>query len=368
MNLKHQTIIVVSNPFGFGPTSKALALLEQLIDKWSGKIVYAASQMCQETLPDKWRNMINIVSIDDRDPVSLESLFSKYDNPIILCILNKNAIKTAHSLGLKSFFVDSLTWMWERIPNEYLLADQYYGFDVFNAENKVSNLKNILLIPPITGKLPTKKVKRNHPVLIHIGGYNNPFLGKDSHAYLNLLAHSLSQIKCSNKILITGGKQAIKYLTTKIKGNYILATLKRNDFLKVLNSTPHFITTPGLTAIIEATSLNTPISFLPPTNLSQWKTQTKLYNNSEITSIRWEHIIKVPKSLGTISEAEAIPIINGFATHLLIHNQLSTKFTHSLKKIIYSHKSPPKTKSTVLSNHHKDGAEIVINDIIKRTT
>ena len=57
------------------------------------------------------------------------------------------------------------------------------------------------------------------------------------------------------------------YYYKKVK----LDTLLKDIFDKKLQSSQHFITTPGLTASMESFSYETPASFLLPWNLSQWK-------------------------------------------------------------------------------------------------
>ena len=126
-------IVCISNPFGFGPAGKIIALMEELAKRWrKGKIVYIASKLCQEILPGKLKSKVVVETADERNEDVLKNLLVKYNHPFVICVLNKTAIKVAKSLGLKAYFIDSLSWMWKKIPEEYLLADTYYCIDLFD--------------------------------------------------------------------------------------------------------------------------------------------------------------------------------------------------------------------------------------------
>jgi hypothetical protein len=361
----NETVIFVSNPFGFGPSGKTLALIDELRNSWSGKIVYAASPMCQETLSTSLKNNIIVETIDERDETSLVTIFEKYKKPLIVCTLNRLAIKSAKNLGLKAFFIDSLAWMWKEIPEEYLLADTYYCFNLFGLKNRLPIKRNIKVISPVFGDLPEINNRKEDLVLFHIGGFKNPFQDKMSLAYLNLLVEALSISDFKRKIIITGGKDAIDYMRTKINNPFFKCqTLDRKEFLNKLNSASHFITTSGLTATLESFALHTPTSFIPPTNLSQWKILKLLIQDTCADSkIEWGDILKKETDFTDFTEKDAVPIFHQLAKTVYTNSKYRQKFCHLLINLI---KSNPSTinPTRLITTAGTDGSKTIIADIL----
>jgi hypothetical protein len=362
---QNKTVIFVSNPFGFGPTGKTLALIDELHNSWSGKIVYAASSMCQETLPESLKNNIVVETIDERDEESLIKIFKKYEKPLVVCTLNRLAIKSAKSLGLKAFFIDSLAWMWKEIPEEYLLADTYYCFNLFGLKDRLPKKNNIKVISPVFGDLPKIKNKEKDLTLFHIGGFKNPFQDKMSLAYLNLLVEALLLSKSKNQTIITGGKDAIDYMKTKIKNpHFEFKTLDRKDFLDKLNSASHFISTSGLTATLESFALHTPTSFIPPTNLSQWKILKLLIQDGCADSkIEWRDILGFESDFTDFTEKEAIPKFHQLAESVYLDSKYRQKFCQLLTKLIRA--KPSIIKPTkLITKAGTNGSETIIADLL----
>lgn len=361
----NETVIFVSNPFGFGPTGKTVALIDELRNSWSGKIVYAASPMCQETLPEPLKNSIIIETINERDEKSLINIFKNYKNPLVVCTLNKLAIKSAKSLGLRAFFIDSLAWMWKEIPEEYLLADTYYCFNLFGLKNRLPKKNNIKIISPIFGDLPKIKDKKEDLVLFHIGGFKNPFQDKMSLAYLNLLIEALSISNFKKQTIITGGKDAIDYMRTKINNPYFeFQTLDRKEFLNKLNSANHFITTSGLTATLESFALRTPTSFIPPTNLSQWKILKLLIQDGCANSkIEWKDILGKETNFTDFTEKDAILIFHQLAESVYTNFKYHQKFCQLLIELI---KEKPSTinSTKLITEAGTDGSKTIIADLL----
>lgn len=361
----NKTVIFVSNPFGFGPTGKTLALIEELHHSWSGKIVYAASSMCQETLPDSLKKSITIETIDERDEKSLINVFQKYSHPFVVCTLNRLAIKSAKSLGLKAFFIDSLAWLWKEIPEEYLLADTYYCFNIFNIKKKLPPNKNIKVISPVFGNLPVSQTKKSDLILFHIGGFKNPFQDEMSLSYLNLLLKALSFTKIKTPTLITGGYDALSYMSTKISHPLLkFKTLGRDDFLNTLNKAKHFITTSGLTATLESFALKTPTSFIPPTNQSQWKILKLLIESHCADSkIEWHDFMKEEIDFNNCTEKEAVPLFHQLAVDAYHNPEYQQKFCQLLSALIDS--SPSTTNSNkFISQAGTNGSQTIINDLL----
>ena len=363
--MKPSVVIFISNPFGFGPTGKTVALIEELYKVWPGKIVYAASPMCLETLPEYMRKKIQIENIDERNEDSLRLIYKKYDNPLIVCTLNRLAIRTAKSMNLKAIFVDSLAWMWKEIPSEYLMADTYYCFNLFGLKDRIQKRENIKVISPVFGILPRVQTKKESFVLFRIGGFKNPFQDKMSFAYLNLLVDSFSSFKQETKVVVTGGKDAITYMNSRISNNnFSFCTLGRNEFLQHLNKSSHFVTTSGLTATLEAFALRAPTSFIPPTNLSQLNI-LKLMSDRGCADSRmdWSSIIGSEINFDDLSEIEAVPIFNRVAEKAFNNKTSHDCFVMDLNSLLTN--IPDSTKQTdFIKDAGINGSETIVADLL----
>lgn len=358
-------VVFISNPFGFGPSGKAVALMEELAIKWKkGKIVYIASKLCQEILPKKLKKQIIIETADERNETILKNLLLKYPTPFVVCTLNKVAIKTAKSLGLRAFFVDSLSWMWKKIPEEYLLADTYYCFDLFDTRNKIPKLDNIKIIPPVFGYLPKVNVHKKSYTLLHLGGFDNPYQHKIFETYLNLLIESLKN-NLSKQLIVSGGDEAMQYMKKRLENTKILfKTFSRNQFLHTLNNASHFITTSGLTATLEAFALKTPVSFIPPTNLSQWRILKLLIDmGCADLRIEWNDIVDFNKDLSEFTEKDSLPVFYDAAKE--VDNNLFTKQSFIQKFRCMLNTIPDNSKqSQYIDTIGKTGSKVIIEDII----
>jgi len=361
-------IVCISNPFGFGPAGKIIALMEELAKRWrKGKIVYIASKLCQEILPGKLRNKIIVETADERNGDVLKNLLAKYNNPFVICVLNKTAIKTAKSLGLKAYFIDSLSWMWKKIPEEYLLADTYYCFDLFDIRKKIPDKKNIKIIPPVFGKLPRSVANKKPYTLLHLGGFVNPYQKQIFRTYLNLLIDSLQNYTLNQLLIITGGKVAMQYIKERLKGDRIhLRTYGRNQFLQTLNRASHFITTSGLTATLEAFALKTPVSFIPPTNLSQYRILELLSNmGCAKTKMEWKDFVEVDTNFAGLNEKESIVKIHKLAKGIYRNPQSRDLFIIKFRQLLNG--CPSKSDQyKIFSNFKGDGTKIIIDDLISQ--
>lgn len=362
-------VIFISNPFGFGPTGKTVALIEELYKAWPGRIVYAASPMCLETFPEYIKDKILIEKIDERNEDSLRSVFRKYDNPQIVCTLNRLAIKTAKLMGLKAIFVDSLAWMWKDIPSEYLMADTYYCFNLFDLKDRIPKKDNIKVISPIFGALPPVQTVKEPFVLFHIGGFKNPFQDKMSFSYLNLLSDSFHSFKNETKIIVTGGKDAVAYMEKRVRNkNFLFLTLDRNDFLDHLSKTSHFITTSGLTATLEAFALHAPTSFIPPTNLSQWNILKLMFDRGCADSkMSWENITGSEMNVADLSEIEAVPLFNQVAENAFENKGSHEHFVSDLNSLMTI--TPDCKKQTdFIDDAGTSGSSTIIADLLPQLT
>jgi len=329
---------------------------------WNGRIVYIASHKCLDILPNELRASIDVVETDERNPDVLSNVLEDFVSAMVVVVLNRSAVRTARHLGMKTFFVDSLSWMWDEIPSEYLSANTYYYYDIFGIQERLSNLENVRPVSPILGVLPNRQMTP-HNLLIHIGGFSNPF-AEDNEGYLYLLADLISKIDSKYSVTVAGGKSSVDLLT-KISGvrkiEFIAA--ERDVFLKKLAQAERFVTTPGSTAVFEAFAIGTPTVFLPPTNLSQWK-QLRLLSmrNAAPLQMAWEKYTDVPNNLDLLSEKEALNVFARLPETILNTPTVNKMHTDFLTLISVS---ADFSDQNALISKTLDGASVIISDILK---
>jgi len=368
-------IVIISNPFGFGPISIALAVIEQLVNFLSNKvdIIYAASDKCLEPLDEELREKIKVVKINERDSKDIKMVLANYNNPLVIVCLNRIAINTAKDLRHTAFFIDPLTWLWQEIPKDYLKANIYYAWDIFNAREKVKNIKNAKLISPTLGKLPKARVHKKNLIMIYIGGFTNPLVPGFSKNYLIMLSNAINNFIDRMrflKMIVTGGSEPLSFLKKHVKQrkNIIITTFSRKDFISTLNKSNLFVTTPGLTATLEAFTLKTPISFLPPTNLSQWR-QLRLFTNKKLVykKIEWENYCLIDWNFNLLTEKEAIYKFNELADVIYNDNILRKKFEKNIVEILLEGKTESKKniaqQNEFIQKIGTNGERIVAKDI-----
>lgn len=369
--INKKQIIVISNPFGFGPTGSAIAIIEQLMASLSGEIelIYAASDKCLEPLSETLRNKIKIVRINERDSDEISMILNMYNRPLVIVCLNRIAINTAKDLKLDAFFVDSLTWLWREIPKDYLRANIYYAYDIFDARVKVKDIRNAKLVSPALGKLPRPQKNKKNLILINIGGFTNPLIEGFSKKYLLMLANSIGSFtdkKRFVKIVITGGSEPLSFLKGCIKKseNIVIKTLSRQDFLLNLNESNLFVTTPGLMATLEAFALKTFTAFLPPINLSQWK-QLKLLAKAGSTpqKMEWENYCSIDWNFDLLDEKEAIPKFTKLANMVYYNNLLRSKFERDIIETLLLDEKFISSQSKFIQKVGTNGAEIIARDV-----
>ncbi len=368
-------IIFFSNPFGFGPSGGILAIIDQLIEmKPDLHIIYAASKKCLEPLSLNLKTRINVVEIDERDEKQIKNLLKRYGNPLVVVYLNRKAVKTSKAMNIQTLFIDPLTWMWRTIPQDYLKADTYYAYNIFESKKKINKLNNGKLIPPTLGNLPyPNHTKNRHLTLLHVGGFTNPLVPKLNINYLKIITKAIREfdnLAKNHTLIISGGSEAMSVFKKELittRNNIVPTTMSRPQFLQTLNQSHCFITTPGLTATLESFSLKTPVSFLPPTNLSQWK-QAQLLKNIVPLNSSWNSVHKTVSlsTLDRLDEKQAILYINRLTTYIYINTKFRKKIVKNILKILMypqCQRFVPR-QSSFINKIGTNGAYYIAKDII----
>lgn len=366
MKQKFKRVIFLANPFGYGPSSKAITIIDKLRAKWEGEVIYAASNKCLETLSPQLAKKIKVEKINDRDPYEIAGVLNRYRCSLVVVVLNKVAVETVAKNNLHCFFVDPLTYLWQNVPESYLKANRYYYFDIFDAQEKVKTIEHSFPLSPIFGQMDSSfNVKKEKSlVLFHVGGFSNPLVEGINEFYLNILAKVVNEIK-EKKVVVAGGKSAIDYLKGRTKHSVQLGSYGHDRFLEILSKCEHFLTTAGMAATFEAFNLRVPVFFLPSNNLSQWKQSNFFNEKAKVPKLEWNLILNRKISLDGLTEKEGIKKIRQLS-------KIADQSEVTVKKVV------DKVKTFVNNNHRltyqnkylekvgTQGTDKLVKDILKK--
>lgn len=97
-----KNIVFFSNPFGFGLTSKAIALINAGLKYWDANLYYVANADCMPIFEDK---NVQIISADQRNPNEIKEILSRFSNAYVVSSLNRFAVKIANELKISLFWL-----------------------------------------------------------------------------------------------------------------------------------------------------------------------------------------------------------------------------------------------------------------------
>lgn len=275
--------------FGFGPVSKAVAtaqavrtLLPEMHLAFLGADItegYArASGAFDEVIP---------VDADatPEDCVEHAQSFAGLVNSLNLAVL-----KQWDATMPPQFFLDSLAWMWPRPPDGIENARSYLVQDFLLDAAAVDGAlpANAVLTPPILSPTLTRPraewEAEDGYLLVNLGGCRNPY--RPSRAYERYVHWMLDGLVGA---LRGDGSEPHRIRRVLVCGNPdLLATARTVDwsdtgvrvecrfvahaeFLHELRRCESLLTSPGLTATLEALALEVPSRMLLPQNYSQFR-------------------------------------------------------------------------------------------------
>lgn len=361
MSMK-KTIVIFSNPFGHGPTGKAIAIAEAFVNNGYKNIIFAGSSFVQEIIP----KYITFTSVDERNQDEIVKLLRQTENPVVISSQNKFAVRAARSLDIPSAFLDGLAWFWKQIPSDHLIADEIFWINYPHIKDKLpKNFDKIHVVSGIMG-IKTHADKRNQ-ILIHVGGCKNPLTDIFPKYYLDILANSLANFPHSDKIVVTGGFEAVEYLKSKlIKTKIKIVSLKHHEFIQEIGKAKHFITTAGQTATLEAFALGAPTSFLIPMNLSQLALAKILDQyNAAPQSLPWDSYCPKKIDPTSLNEKDAIIEFGKYAEKIYKDKQIRTRLENDIRRMIASipdHKG----QMEFIEYLGKNGADTIVDILNKK--
>lgn len=332
-----KTIVIFSNPFGFGPSSHAFSIITRLLKRTkNSNIIFAGSELCMEILSG-----LNVkkVSVDERDIKEVENFLQKIKNPYVIACQNKFSIIAANNLGIPCAYLDILAWFWKEIPKDHFLADEIFWINFPEIRNRLPvNNDNIHIIHGIMDSVNTAIHKKNQ-ILVHIGGAKYPYSNQIQKPYLQLLARALNVLDSTDYyVLVVGGCESMEFMKNIIKNKKIqFKVLSHNEFISEVSQSAKILTVAGVSSTLESLSSGSITSFLLPINLSHMSLINILKAQKiSFNALEWNKYVTVNPELINMDEEEAIDELDSYARTILDNPTLLSVFINDFKEMVIS--------------------------------
>lgn len=264
-------ILIAAAPVGFGPASKAWLIAQQLRQNHS--ITITCPGDAGEFLEANVGNDITIVKEAFCGSFPDHASLASFD--AVISINQTVAITHLASLGLahRSIFIDSLA-SWRGNLNEAplptdLLAHIVQDYPGANGPLSQYASSETVIVAPIIHRMEPNTDRKG--IIIHTGGMAVPEGNRVPfrQATANLFSQVLqAAFKRTGDVTILGNPNAIDQIPD-LGRTKILANANPAEAVEAIGKAELLITTPGIGAIYEAMSQETPIIMLPPTNSTQ---------------------------------------------------------------------------------------------------
>lgn len=330
-----KTVLIFSNPFGYGPGGKALSVGNMLNKNLKNtKILVCGSSYFLEIIDKD----LPSIEVNDRNEESIIDLLRTIPGKkFVFSSQNRFAVKAAKKLNIPTAFLDGLSWFWKEIPIDHFIADIVFWINYPNIKKRVpTNLVGkIKVVEGIVEDHPATTISKRSGKIFYIGGGKNPLTPLPLN-YLKLTKNILDD--SDNKTIdltVFSDKPSKKYLT----GNKEIYTMDHSAFIRKLAATKIFITNGGQTSTMEAASLNIGIGFYLPINLSQMVLVQKIRNlDKNYPALMWENYIDIPKNIQNYSEKEALIFFENASKKVLDDSEIYEKIKKDFVRLISSEK------------------------------
>lgn len=296
---------VFAEAFGFGPASKAAAITSELLSIADASVVPMTSSIAHEFLTrEGYRDHPPVDLLTERGQRLTREAAASID--VALVVMQPEAASILADL-VPVVYVDSLGFMWDReYFDRYEALRQTAAYVVQNAFSSAARIEsfgvqNVVAVGALTRPRATAGSPPAHrrPVA-HAGGLMNIFSETDGPNYLGFVDGLLRGVVPAGTDLLTS--EAVRQLAPSLDV-LNLATLSHAGVQDRFESADVVFTSPGMTALLELSSIARPTVPLPPQNLSQALIVGNIAEHSE-TSDLWRFLAEAyPIDAGIPEEA-----------------------------------------------------------------
>lgn len=333
-------IFIFANPFGYGPSGKAISLAHFLSKKLTTTKIYMCGGSHLASILDK---NLNYLEVNERDQQAISNLLINTDGKkFIFSSQNRFAIKAGLEQNIPTAFLDGLSWFWRTIPDDHFIADIIFWLNYPETTEKIPKefANKIFLIEGISDVQKYKeKNKNSNEIIIYLGGCKNP-LTELPKSYLDLGAKLFESIMKISEI-----NESITFSTDSESAHYLkkypnvykkIKSFEHSTFLQKIAKSHKFIGNGGQTATMEAASLNANISFFLPINLSQLALIKKLNKLDYYPNLSWDKYVELPENIWDYEEKNAIIFFDSMSEKILSDTKLFNKLSSDFLELVNS--------------------------------
>lgn len=316
----HDTNVAISAAaFGYGPAAKALAVAGKLVQ--SGCSCRFVGEGVAFELASRSSDFVECIEAGPSTSLG-RSVLSGSDAVVVS--MDPGFCRESLDLDRELFVIDSLFWMWDAPPKEFLAARKYYVQNFPGVPERLSQVNPMpTLVGPIIGGEPRGDGLESRPIIFNLGGFESPFARVDNqNPYLDFLGETLfreSWLKeLAAPILCLGGRASLKYLHSRFPRHQVSFRSAPFDEARILiQNAGRVYTSPGLTTVLTTFMRQVPTFFLPPQNYSQWLNLLVLRAHGLApASFHWGDLLDETSVREGMPESESLPMINAIVRNL----------------------------------------------------
>ncbi|WP_291124893.1 hypothetical protein [Flavobacterium sp. UBA6031] len=333
-------ILMVADPFGFGPTGSLLNARKQMINVRGSFRFFGFEHVkgiVDESLFEKCSYAKDYV--DYKKNILEDIIWSD----VIWSATEFHVVEIAAQENKPVIIYDPLFWFWNELQIKNFENVTYLVQNFIGVKEKIENLKSnirskFIVLPLSIYEHEPKKVQKHFNqkyLLVNLCGFNNPLLTLEGY-YKYIIGCLIEALKDSpwEKIVIAGNPDQIKQ--SKIDHPKINYTIFRHEQMLIeIEKADLLLTCPGLNSAIEGIMHNTPVCFLPPQNFSQARQLKHFYQAGIVEHyLNWDSIISGTFNYNESDEKEAIKYLNCMMMHCRNSEYKTKSFIIILKLIL----------------------------------
>ncbi len=304
-------IALCAAPFGYGPVAKALFVAQELvrrgIETWFVGYGIAAELARRTSLFTRHLECV---------PGDEAAVSAFRDCAAVVVVMEPEWAAMAKQSGRPFFVVDSLFWMWDEVPREFLDAELYFVQDFVGVRERAESLPfRPSVVGPIVG-VRDDTARDRGGIVLNFGGFENPFRSAADNAhYLDFVGSALlspSFLSAAGRpVVCIGGEGCIRYLAERFDAPGVeMRSVSHEEADALTDRAGKIYTAPGLTTIMRAFSAGVPAFFLPPQNYSQWLILHRLRERQLAPhALHWVDCLGRDEVSERMPESESVPLV-----------------------------------------------------------
>jgi hypothetical protein len=334
--MSRQNLVLCAQSVGYGPVSKLLAIAERL---WALEA------------PLTFVGHGTALELASRSHLFAEAIAARADEPqarraigagaAVLSVMDADFARLALESDLPLFVVDSLAWLRQPIPREFLAARRYW---VQNFPGVGEHIAGVRPEPSLVGPIVSDRAPRRFPdapgLVVNLGGYETPYASaSDDSGYADFVVEGFLESGLAGVYrdapLFLGGSDLVDRLRLRFRRSSLrFASLSWPDAAAVRAQAEVVLTAPGLTSTLEAFRSGRPAFFLPPQNFSQWEILERLAGAGLAPcSFQWRSGPRGGKPEGTRTTAERVLAVRAAIRAVAAERSSRRRFAQSLAGI-----------------------------------